>query len=75
MHDTGKKIEYEPLPWYLVNAIVDPDIGVILQYKDLMQPKDQKQDTLGKMVCETIWATCRWIYGEIPKKQQTIFVF
>ena len=37
--NTDTQIEYEPLPWYPINAIIDPDTGEILQYKDLMQAK------------------------------------
>ena len=38
-HNMAKKIEYEPLPWYLFNADIDPDTGDIVQYKYLMQAK------------------------------------
>ena len=30
-HNTDTQIEDEPLPWYLINAIIDPDTGGILQ--------------------------------------------
>ena len=33
------KIEYEPLPWYIVSAVINPDVGEILQYKYLIQSK------------------------------------
>ena len=35
------QIEDEPLPWYLVNAGIDPDTGEMLQYKYLMQSKEE----------------------------------
>ena len=41
-HNMTKKIEYEPLTWYPANAVVDPDTGEILQYKDLIKVKEQK---------------------------------
>ena len=47
-HDTAKKIEDEPLPWYLFNAIVEPDAGDILQYKDIIQSKGNKTRDLQK---------------------------
>ena len=39
-HDMANKIEDEPLPWYLVNTFVDPDMGAVLQYKYLIHSKD-----------------------------------
>ena len=41
MHDMANKIEEEPLPLYLVEAVVNPDTGVILQYKDVIQSKNK----------------------------------
>ena len=34
-HNMATQIEYEPLPYYLVNAVIDSDTGEVLQYKDL----------------------------------------
>ena len=36
-HKMATHIEYEPLPWYLVNAVIDPDTGEVLKYKDIMK--------------------------------------
>ena len=36
-HNMATKIEDEPLPWYLVNTVIDTDIGDILKYKDITQ--------------------------------------
>ena len=33
------QIEDEPLPWYLVNTVIDPKKGVILHYKEQKQGK------------------------------------
>ena len=41
-HNVDTQIEDEPLPWYLSNKVVDPDTGEILQYKYLMQAKEEK---------------------------------
>ena len=41
-HNMATQIEYEPLPWYLVNTVIDTDTGNILQYKYLMQPKEKE---------------------------------
>ena len=41
-HKIATQIEDEPLPWNLVNVVVDPDTGEILQYKDLIKVKEQK---------------------------------
>ena len=38
-HNMAKKIEYEPLLLHLVNAVIDPDTGEVLQYKYLMKSK------------------------------------
>ena len=29
-HNTAKNIEYEPLPWYLIDTVIDPVTGEIL---------------------------------------------
>ena len=47
-HKIYTQIEDKPLPWYLVNVVVDPGTGEIPQYKDLMQPKEEKQEKSGK---------------------------
>ena len=47
-HDMDKKIEDKPLTCYQGNAIFDPDMGEILQYKDIMQSKEEKQEPFGK---------------------------
>ena len=33
------QIEDEPLPWYLVNAVVGTETEEIIQYNDLIQTK------------------------------------
>ena len=38
-HYMATQIEDEPLPWYLVNAVIDTDTGDIIRYKDIMQYK------------------------------------
>ena len=47
-HDMYTQIEDEPLPWYLVNANVNPDTGAVLQYKDPIHSKDEKTRSLWK---------------------------
>ena len=39
MHKTATQIGDEPLPWYLVNTVIDPDTGEVLKYNDLMKEK------------------------------------
>ena len=34
-HNMATKIEDEPLLWYIVNAVIDPDKGEVMQYNDL----------------------------------------
>ena len=41
-NNTVTQVEDEPLTWYLANTVVDTDTGKILQYKDLMQSREQK---------------------------------
>ena len=41
-HNMATQIEYETLPWYPINAVIDPDTGEILQYKDLVQSKEKR---------------------------------
>ena len=65
-HSTAKKTEDESLPWYLLNNIVDPYTGAILQYKDLMQPK-QKNRALEKWFVKGIWSDCIQIYRKNQK--------
>ena len=36
-HNMSTQVEYKPLPWYLVNSVVDLDTGMILQNKYLIQ--------------------------------------
>ena len=45
-HNMATKSEYEPLPWYLSNTVVDPETGEILQYKDLLQAKEEENRNL-----------------------------
>ena len=40
-HNTSTKIGDEPLPWYLVTTFIDPKIGEIIHYKDLIKPKEE----------------------------------
>ena len=47
-HNMSTQIEYEPLPWYLANKVVDPDTGEILQYKYLMHLKEEKTRDIWK---------------------------
>ena len=53
-HNMSIQIEYEPLPWYLDSAVINPDTGDILQYKYLIQLKNNKQETSGKTDCQNI---------------------
>ena len=39
IHNMASKIEDETLPWYLVNAFIDPYTGYMLKYKFIIQPK------------------------------------
>ena len=63
------QIEDEPLPWYLVNAVIDTDTWEILQYKYLMQ-KNKKQETSGKWIIKRIWTTCRRISRKSEKRNK-----
>ena len=47
-HGMAKKVEDDLLPWYLVNAAVNPDTGEVLQYDDLIHTKDEKARSLWK---------------------------
>ena len=38
-HNISTKMEDEPLPWYLVNTVIDTETGDILQYKYKIQSK------------------------------------
>ena len=46
--DMAKQIEDEPLPWYLVNAVINPGTGEVLQYNDLIHSKDDKTRSICK---------------------------
>ena len=47
-------MEYEPLPWYLAKAVVDPATGEILQYNQLMLPKEKKNRYMEKRIIKII---------------------
>ena len=51
-HNMATQIEDEPLLWYLVNSVIDPDSGDIFQYKYLIQSNKRKQDTSGTPYCQ-----------------------
>ena len=70
-YNMAAQIEDEPLPWYLVNAVIDTDTWEILQYKYLMQ-KNKKQETSGKWIIKRIWTTCRRISRKSEKVKETI---
>ena len=38
-YNMATQIEDEPLPWYLVNAVVGTETEEIIQYNDLIQTK------------------------------------
>ena len=58
-HNMGTQIEYEPLPWYLDSAVINPDTGDILQYKYLIQLKKINKRPLEKRIVKILWATWR----------------
>ena len=41
-HKMSTKIEDEPLPWYLVNTVIDPETEEVLQYKDPIKSKEKE---------------------------------
>ena len=49
MHKMATKIEDEPLPWYLVNTIIDPETGEDLQYKDIMKSQEKNKRPVKKI--------------------------
>ena len=55
-HNMETKFEDEPLPWYLVNSVIYPYTGVILQYRDRI---NLKKKPLAKRIFKMIWKTCR----------------
>ena len=38
-HNMDIQIEDEPLPWYLVNTVIDQETVEVLKYKDIMESK------------------------------------
>ena len=41
-HNMATQIEDEPLPWYLVNTVIDPETEEVLQYKDPIKSKEKE---------------------------------
>ena len=70
-HNMAKKVEYELLPRYLSNAVVDSYTREILKYTYLMQPKRNKNKRpMEKFNIKIIWTTCRQISIEIPERYE-----
>ena len=67
-HNMDTTIEDKTFPWYLVNTVIDPYTGEILQYKDLMKEKN----TPGKRTIKRIWTTSRRIARKSKKGTNTI---
>ena len=41
-HNMATQIEDEPLPWYLVNTVIDTYTREVLQYKYLMKSEEKE---------------------------------
>ena len=41
-HNMATQIEDEPLPWYLVNTVIDTYTGEVLHYKYLMKSEEKE---------------------------------
>ena len=67
MQNMSKTIEDEPFPWYLVNVIVEPDTGEIIQYKYLIQSKEEEP----RYLCQSgMSKECGRLIDGLPEKIQ-----
>ena len=71
-HNTATKIEEGPLTWYLINEVIDTDIWDILQYRYLIQSKEEKKKNSEKRTIRIIWTICRRISRKSKKGTNTI---
>ena len=74
-HNMDTQIEDKTLPWYLINVVIDPYTGDILQYKDLIQLKKKKQETYGKTDFQRNFDNSQTDFQEKRNKEQTLLVF
>ena len=68
MHNMSILIEDEPLTWYLFNAFIHPETREVLNYKDIMKPKEKNGRPLLETIVKIIWNTCRGISSKSKKE-------
>ena len=64
----AKQIEDEPLPWYLVNTIVDPDTEQYFNKRSNAVKIQKNKSPLEKWLVKGIQATHRRIAGKSPQR-------
>ena len=74
-HNMATKIEDEPLPWYLFNALIDLYTGEILQYKYLMKLKDKKRDLWKNIPSKEFGRLADGFPGKVKKGTNNIRFF